>query len=529
MESILQTRFRRFIVTGAVICTGILFHLTAPAIAIAENHPLPFISASGPRLVDPSGSEVVLKGCNLGNYLMLESWMFGGTLGDGPDHAFKDGATVYRTLRQRFGGAGSQELIDLYRTNWITPRDLQIVKTFGFNVVRLPFDYRLIQDDRPPFAVKDDAFRWLDRAVDMADDAGLYVILDLHGVPGGQSLEDHTGEAGQDHLWTSEEDQQRTVAVWKALAEHFKDRSTVAAYDLINEPYGNHTEDCRPVLARLLPQIYQAIRSTGDQHVVFFPGALNGGISFYGNPHNQGMTNVGFTEHYYPGLFGSKSALETQARVLNQEIPAKYGYVNQIASPYYVGEFNIVLDSEDPCRVLRAFYDRFAEFGWPSTMWAYKNIGTRGGVQPDAWYMVTNATPLPPLNLQSSSYDEFKSFFANLATMPLATNEQLLEALTTANPGPLYLANYPRLPAATPATHRRLSPRVSTRSILAALRRDIPQRSRTGTFCSWAAESTSLAAATVAGLFRGRFMGIRVIRKPRFSPLLTARNTPRRV
>jgi len=409
------------------------------------------ISASGSKLVDSSGSTIILKGCNLGNYLMLESWMFGKTLGVEPDHSFPDGAFVYRTLKERFGEERSAHLIELYRNSWITPRDMELIKSFGFNVVRLPFDYRLVQEDRPPFAVKPDAFHWLDHAVDMAEAAGIYVILDLHGTPGGQSLEDHTGEAGQDHLWNSEEDQQRTVEVWRAVADHFKDRTAVAAYDLINEPYGNHTEDCRPVLASLMPQIYQAIRSTGDQHVMFFSGALNGGIAFYGNPHTRGMTNVGFTEHFYPGLFGSKAALETQARVLTQELPAKHDYADQITSPYYVGEFNVVLDSENPSRVMRAYYDRFAEYGWPSTMWAFKLIGDEGGVGPDSWCMVTNAAPLSPLDLNKSSYADFANFFTNLATMPLATNERLRDTLTTPNPAPLYLAQYPRLPTAPPA------------------------------------------------------------------------------
>jgi len=409
------------------------------------------LAASGARLVDPNGSTILLKGCNLGNYLMLESWMFGKTLGIEPDHSFPDGFFVYRTLQKRFGNGKCTRLIELYRDGWITPRDMQLIKSFSFNVVRLPFDYRLVQEDQPPFAVKPDAFRRLDHVVDLAEDAGIYVILDLHGTPGGQSLEDHTGEANQDHLWNSQEDQKRTVEVWRAVANHFKDRSAVAAYDLINEPYGNHSEDCRPVLAKLMPDIYQAIRSTGDQHVVFFSGALNGGIAFYGNPHTRGMTNVGFTEHFYPGMFGSKAALETQARVLNQELPAKFDYATEIASPYYAGEFNVVLDSENPSRVMRAYYDRFAEYHWPSTMWSYKFISAKGGVGPDSWCMVTNARPLPSLDLNNSPYEDFETFFTNLATMPLATNDRLRDALTTPAPAPLYLAQYPRLPTAPPA------------------------------------------------------------------------------
>ena len=440
-------RLCRLCLSFAVLICAILLFQSA---ACAAEEPLPFISASGSHLVDARGSQVVLKGCNFGNYLMLESWMFGKTMGVGPNHMFRDGATVYRILRRRFGEEKSAHLIELYRDGWITPRDFDVIKSFGFNVVRLPFDYRLVQEDKQPFAIRPDAFRWLDHAVQMAQDAGFYVILDLHGTPGGQSLEDHTGEAGQDHLWTSEEDQKRTVEVWRALAEHFKNDGTVAAYDLINEPYGNHTEDCRPVLARLMPEIYQAIRSTGDQHVVFFSGALNGGIAFYGNPHDRNMTNVAFTEHFYPGLFGSTAALETQARVLNQELQAKRDYTAEIASPYYIGEFNVVLSSEDPARLMRAYYDRVSEYGWAGTMWAYKLISAGGGVGDDSWSMVTNAVALPQLDLNNSSYEDFEKFFASMATMPLAVNERLRDALKTANPPELYLAKYPRLPAVAP-------------------------------------------------------------------------------
>ena len=432
----------------SLVCVAMTLLGFDPVFAFAS---LPMITASGSRLVDPNGSPIILKGCNLGNYLMLESWMFGKTVGVEPDHSFRDGALVHRILRERFGEERCDHLFELYRDGWITPRDMELIKSFGFNVVRLPFDYRLVQEDRPPFAVKPDAFRWLDHAVDMAENAGIYVILDLHGTPGGQSLEGHTGEAGQNHLWNSEEDQKRTVDVWRAVANHFKDRGAVAAYDLINEPYGNHAEDCRPVLAKLMPDIYQAIRSTGDQHVVFFSGALNGGIAFYGNPHRRGMTNVGFTEHFYPGLFGSKAALETQLRVLTQELPGKFDYASEIASPYYVGEFNVVLDSENPWRVMCAYFDRFAEYDWPSTMWSYKLISAKGGVGPDAWFMVTNAGPLPSLDLNHNSYQDFENFFTDLATTPLATNDRLRNALTTSAPEPLYLARFPRLP--TGAAH----------------------------------------------------------------------------
>ena len=400
--------------------------------------PLPMLRADGPNLVDPAGKPVVLKGCNLGNYLMLEGWMFGGTLQQS-GKGIRDGATYYRTLRQRFGDEKAERLIAQYREGWITPRDFEQIKAYGFNVVRLPFDYRLIQDEQPPHQIRRDAFRWLDHAVDMAEAAGVYTILDLHGAPGGQSREDHTGESGQDHLWDDTTCQQRTVDVWRALAEHFKGRASVAAYDLMNEPYGDHTQDVRPVLKTLMPQVTRAIRDAGDPHVVYFPAPLTGGVGFYGNPHEQGLTNVAFTEHFYPGLFGGKPGLETQARLLNVTLPAKRRQMQTLASPYLIGEFNVVLEANGSDRMMRAYFDRAAEYGWQATMWSYKLLKRDGGSASNAWYLVTNAEPLSTVDIETCSYEELEAFIGKLPTMALAVHKTLREMLTTPTPPPLNL------------------------------------------------------------------------------------------
>jgi endoglucanase len=407
--------------------------LILPAAALADH--LPPLHVGGSHLVDPSGRPVALKGCNLGNWFMIEPWMLGGCI------EATDQYQIFATFHQRFGQAGGDHLINLYRAGYVTPRDFEMIKSFGFNLVRLPFDYRMVQDDTPPYPIKTDAFVWLDRAVSMADAAGVYIILDLHGAPGGQSLEMHTGKAGVNQLFTKPENPDRTVAIWHALSKHFRDRSAVAAYDLLNEPYGDHHTNMKPGLLKLMPRLYETIRATGDNHVVFFPGTLNTTIAFYGDPHSHGWTNVAFTEHNYAGLFGKeRPSLEGHAYVLNQTFPQRKAYTDQIGVPYYLGEFNTVEHAAGGEWMMRRYYDRAAEYGWPLTMWSYKLIKPNGGAGGDVWYMVTNADDLPILDLHDSSYADFEAFFTNLATMELAVNEPLRNALTTAHPKriPLY-------------------------------------------------------------------------------------------
>lgn len=409
--------------------------------------PLPAVANEGSRLVDAQGKPLHLRGCNLGNYLMLEAWMFGGTLRLNGE-PFRDQETLYAFLRKRFGDERGEALIDRLRANYITARDFDLVKSFGFNVIRLPVDYRMLEtEDGSP---RKDAYKWIDHLIELAEAADVYVILDLHGAPGGQSIHDHTGLSGQNRIWGSAALQQQTVDLWRRLAERYKDCHTIAAYDLMNEPYSDMRSDVSAELAELMPRIARAIRDTGDRHLLFFPGALGGGIRFYGDPRSKGLSGIGFTEHYYPGLFGSKPALETHARLLGQAFPLKRAHLDRLGTPYLVGEFNPVLAAVDPNRMTRAYYDRFEEYGWVGTMWSYKLLKQEGGARSSAWYMVTNARDLEPIDIATDSYEAIDRFFASFAEAPIAVNEPLRDALTTTTPSPLILAKYAPLPTSVP-------------------------------------------------------------------------------
>ena len=63
--------------------------------------------------------------------------------------------------------------MDLYRSSWITERDFQIIKSFRFNVVRLPMNYRQFEDDSKPFHLRSDAWKWTDKAIALAKKYGI--------------------------------------------------------------------------------------------------------------------------------------------------------------------------------------------------------------------------------------------------------------------------------------------------------------------------------------------------------------------
>lgn len=392
----------------------------------------PPLERAGRRFVDAAGAPVTLRGCNLGNWLLLEPWMLG------LQRDFRDQADILATLRQRFGPERAAELLDIYRTNWIGAREFEIVRRYGFNLVRVPFHYNVLADDEPPYALRPDAFRWLDRAVELAEQAGVYVILDMHGLPGGQSKDMTTGERDQNRLWTDESCIERTEQLWRAIAQRYAGRPAVIAYDLANEPWGDYQSDNDADLKRLMGRLHDAVRAVDPETLILMAGSLRG-IGFYGDPRTNGWKHVGYTEHFYPGMFGfGEPTLEWHARFIGEHLTAKRAEIERLDVPYLIGEFNVVFDTCAQPALMRRYFDLYADNGWLATMWSLR-ILSRNGPHDNNWYLATNAEPFTLPDLRTASDGEIADAFARLGTLPYAIDEPLRAALTAPQPPELIM------------------------------------------------------------------------------------------
>lgn len=404
----------------------------APMIEAAAPK-LPRLLPRGQDMVDPKGRAVKLRGCNLGNWLMLEMWML--TWSD--KQGFHDQYSMEELLAKRFGEEKKNQLMEVYRQNFLTERDLKLIKSFRFNLLRLPLNYRLFEDDKAPKKLKPNAWVWVDRALELAEKEGMYVILDMHGVQGGQSPYDHTGRSGQNLLWKSEENQDRMAWLWSEVAKRYKGRSSVVAYDVFNEPYGGTHELQKKVIKRC----YDAIRAHDKDTLIFAHGHYDT-FTHYGRPEENGWRNVGYQLHFYPGLFGngSPSILTHQRHLQSLDGWAKITRAWNV--PFLVGEMNVVFKRAGGAEMMRRTYDAHERNKWMTTLWSYKVFG-EGGFGDDHWGMVTNADPLPPIDLQTDTYEKIEAWFAGLSTMKLAVNEPLRKALA---PKSVKLPPLPELP-----------------------------------------------------------------------------------
>jgi len=103
----------------------------------------------------------------------------------------------------------------------------------------------------------------------------------------------------------------------------YRDNPTVAAYDLLNEPYGDfHGEPPDLTIVTTVDELVHAVREVDQKAFDLCAGSLQG-MAMYGAPASHGWKNVGYTEHFYPGLFGGVPSLETHARFVSLDLRGK--------------------------------------------------------------------------------------------------------------------------------------------------------------------------------------------------------------
>lgn len=416
------------------------------------------MTSKGTNFVDKNGKTVILKGCNLGSWLNLEMWMM--DIKD--DQQFPDQYTIEKILTERFGRSENNRIMDMHRENWITERDFVIILSFGFNCVRIPFHYTIIEDDDQPMHLKKDAWKWFDRIIELASQYRFYVILDLHAAAGSQNFFDHSGRKNWNKLWEDKTYWDRTAWLWEQIAERYKDCPTVAAYQPINEPWGGTIEQ----QTELFDTLYRAIRKYDDKHVIIASAHFTG-FDHFGDPKDHGWTHVGFSQNFYPGLFGG-GAIAPQThkdflRWLDDELGPKLKKLN---IPFLVTEFNVVFDAAGGAEMMRRHYDAYAKHGWAATMWSYKLITSPGkkntggwwlitntGQQKTgAWWIVTNKTPLPAVDFKTADKNQIQTWFQSFSTVEYEINKPLRQALKSNHtPGPIETAAKETL-TAPPAT-----------------------------------------------------------------------------
>lgn len=128
------------------------------------------------------------------------------------------------------GGWLSQaELTKEHCDTFITEGDIKQIAEWGFDHVRLPVDYNLVQDNNG--SLIESGFAYIDNCIEWCGKYGLNMILDLHKTAG-YSFDDGEGEKG---FFYSENMISRFISLWTEFAKRYGKYSTRLAFELLNE------------------------------------------------------------------------------------------------------------------------------------------------------------------------------------------------------------------------------------------------------------------------------------------------------
>ena len=196
-----------------------------------------FLHVKGKQIVNGKGENVLLRGIGLGGWMLQEPYMLelSNTAGTQTEIKSKISALI--------GEENCEEFYARYRNNMITENDIDSLKVWGFNSIRLPMHYNLftLSVEKEPVAGQNTwlrtGFELTDRLLGWCKKNKIYLILDLHAAPGGQGNDRPIADIDtlKPRLWESEANQQKTIALWKQLAERYAGEEWIGGYDLINE------------------------------------------------------------------------------------------------------------------------------------------------------------------------------------------------------------------------------------------------------------------------------------------------------
>lgn len=265
---------KHYLITlSAIIIISINFSCNKKVEKTVQKNPsktLSFIKTSGTKLVDEKGNEILLKGTNLGNWLVPEGYMFKMEQVNSP-------RKIDELLYELIGPDSLQVFWKGFLDKYITHDDIKYLKSIGVNHIRLPFHYKMFTDDLY-MGERNAGFKYFDKLIDWCREEQLYVLLDMHCAPGGQTGDNIDDSYGYPYLFKSKSSQDLMTKIWVDIAKKYKDEPVIIGYDLVNEPIAHYFENDLVELDNQLFSIYsriiKEIRTVDKTHIIFLNGSI---------------------------------------------------------------------------------------------------------------------------------------------------------------------------------------------------------------------------------------------------------------
>jgi len=332
-----------------------------------------FLKASGKKIVNENNENILLRGIGLGGWMLQEGYMLG----------INNEGQQYK-IKQRITDLIGEQQTKVFYDNWLSNHtrkaDIDSMKAWGFNSVRLPMHYNLYT-----LPIEDEPVKgqntWLEKGFSMTDSLlawcktnKMYLILDLHAAPGGQGSDFNISDRdpSKPSLWDSEANQQKTIALWRKLAAKYANEPWIGAYDIINEPnwgFEDPTNDKNGIkekknipLRKLMVDITKAIREVDQKHIVIIEG--NGWGNNYNGIFPLWDNNMVLSFHKYWAYNDQASAKGMITIRDEQNVPVWLGETGENSNVWFT-------------EAIRLFEKNNIGWAW----WPLKKLGNNNPIQ----------------------------------------------------------------------------------------------------------------------------------------------------
>lgn len=335
-----------------------------------ETNKVSVLKTNGTQLIDPKGNPIVLKGTNLGNWLVPEGYMFKMGQVNSP-------RKINELLYELIGPDSLKLFWDTYLNNYITQDDIKFLKRIGCNHIRLPFHYKLFTDDLY-MGKRNSGFKYFDRVIEWCREENLYVLFDMHCAPGGQTGDNIDDSYGYPYLFQSQSSQDLLSEIWVKIAGKYKNDPIVIGYDIVNEPIAHYfveeIEDFNHKLFVLYQRVIKDVRQVDPDHTIFLNGSVwSGNFDVFEDLIDD---NIVYEFHKY-WFDVNQDAIQTYLDFREKhQVPVYIGETGENTDEW-ITDFRILLD----------------DFNISWCFWPYKKMNNTRGImnfeEPENYHFIT--------------------------------------------------------------------------------------------------------------------------------------------
>ncbi len=220
------------------------------------------------KTIYAGNSPVLLRGFGLGGWFLPEGYMW--KLYKKCDRPRRMEAMIAGLC----GEAYAKQFWHRYFDSYITEDDIKLIASEGFNSIRLPLNARhLLGKRNDRLILLPEMLHRLDRCIEWCGKYHIYVILDMHAAPGGQTGQNiDDSEADLPYLFMDAKYIEELSFLWKSLAERYRKEPVIAGYDLLNEPVPKFFSEYNSGVLPLYRRLIREIREIDDKHMLILEG-----------------------------------------------------------------------------------------------------------------------------------------------------------------------------------------------------------------------------------------------------------------